>query len=99
MLCPNVESEKSITSAGCLSKQTIFVFTIFSAVRHLGETAWGWRHTQISGDYIRVCVRGCVQPCTYSEQDEITELPKSLSSQLKIFSYHRIGEKNSCVGG
>jgi len=78
MLRPNVEREKSITSAGCLSKLKIFVFTIFSAVRHLGETAWGGE-TQISG----VCVRACVQPCTYSEQDEVTEVPKYLSSQLK----------------
>jgi hypothetical protein len=62
MLRPNVDSEKSIHSAGCLSKLKIFVFTIFSAVRHLGETAWGGE-TQISGDYIRVCA--CVRATLY----------------------------------
>jgi hypothetical protein len=60
MLCPNVESEKSITSAGCLSKHKIFVFTIFSAVRHLGETAWGGdTHRYLVTTYECVCV--CVR--------------------------------------
>ena len=91
--------KRKINNFGRLSLQardTVFVFTIFSAVRHLGETAWDGE-TQISGDYILVCVRACVHPCTYREQNEITEVPKYLSSQLKIFSFRRIIKKK--IGG
>ena len=65
-------------------------------MRHLGETARGGE-TQISGDYIRVCVRASVQLCTYSEEDEITEMPKSLFFLAEnIFFSQNQGKK---VGG
>lgn len=64
-----------------------------------GRNSLRRRDTQISGDYIRARVCACVQPCNYSEQDEVTEVPESLSSQLIIFSTHRVKKSGGRVGG